>query len=154
MYIHKYMLQSYLLVLTVNPALIDNEGNEITSVQGEQVMFNCTADGHPVPKIVWRRNGQLVLISPGVPKFNLLESPVSPGFRVGNISNVVQVTSTLIVNQVSSADEGTYSCRADNEGGVGAVMEVPYQLIVMERKFVSLHTMQIFMFCAQILGFL
>ena len=100
-------------------------------------MFNCTADGHPVPKIVWRRNGQLVLINSNVPKFEL-DEVYSPGFRVDEISNVMQVTSTLIVNQVSSTDEGTYSCRADNEGEVGVVMEVPYQLIVEEREFVSL----------------
>ena len=97
-------------------------------------MFNCTADGHPLPNIVWRRNGQLVLINPSVPKFELQESPPSPGFRMEDISNVMQVTSTLIVNQVSSTDEGTYSCRADNEGGVGAIMEVPYELLVMKRE--------------------
>ena len=98
-------------------------------------MFNCTADGHPLPKIVWRRNGQLVLINPSVPKFKLQESSPSPGFRVEEISNVVQVTSTLIVNKVSSTDEGTYSCRADNEGGVRAIMKVPYHLTVMECEF-------------------
>ena len=98
-------------------------------------MFNCTADGHPVPKIVWRRNGQLVLINPSVPKFELLETSPSPGFRVEEISNVMQLTSTLIVNKVSSTDQGSYSCRADNEGGVGAIMEVPYQLMIMEREF-------------------
>ena len=102
------------------------------------MVFNCTADGHPLPKIVWRRNGQLILINPSVPKFELLESPPSPGFRVEEISNVMQVTSTLIVNKVSSADEGTYSCRADNEGGIGAVMTVPYQLVVIERELVAL----------------
>ena len=125
-------------LLTVNPALLNSEGTAITSVQGDEVMFNCTADGHPLPKIVWRRNGQLVLINPSVPKFELLESPPSPGFRVEEISNVMQVTSTLIVNKVSSADEGTYSCRADNEGGVGAIMESPYQLFLMIRKFHAL----------------
>ena len=120
---------------TVNPALLNNEGVSITSVQGAQVMFKCTADGHPLPKIVWRRNGQLVLINPSVPKFELLESSPSPGFRVEEISNVMQVTSTLIVNKVSSADEGTYSCRADNKGGIGTVMEVPYELFIMICKF-------------------
>ena len=104
------------------------------------MILNCTADGHPVPKIVWRRNGQLVLINPDVPKFELLESPPSPGFRAEEISNVIQVTSTLIVNQVSSADEGTYSCRADNEGGVEAIMEVPYLLTIFECEFIVCFT--------------
>ena len=130
-------LQLYLSPWIVNPALISSEGIVVTSFQGDQVMFNCTADGHPLPKIVWRRNGQLVLINPSVPKFELQESPPSPGFRVEEISNVMQVTSTLIVNQVSSTDEGTYSCRADNEGGVGAIMEVPYELFVMKREYHS-----------------
>ena len=119
----------------VNPALLNSEGISITSVQGAQVMFNCTADGHPLPKIVWRRNGQLVLINPSVPKFELLESPPSSGFRVEQISNVMQVTSTLTVNKVTSKDEGTYSCRADNKGGMGTFMEVPYELFVMICKF-------------------
>ena len=133
--IHAYtLLQQYLSHWIVNPALLNSEGIVITSVHGDQVMFNCTVDGHPLPKIVWRRNGQLVLINPSVPKFELQASSPSPGFRVEEISNVMQVTSTLIVNQVSSTDEGTYSCRADNEGGVGAIMEVPYELFVMKRE--------------------
>ena len=98
-------------------------------------MFNCTADGHPLPKFVWRRNGQLVLINPSVPKFELLESPPSPGFRVEEIPNVMQVTSTLIVNKVSFTDEGTYSCRANNKGGLEAIMESPYQLFINKRQF-------------------
>ena len=131
------LLQLYLPtpLWTVNPAFLNSEGIAITSIQGDEVMFNCTADGHPLPKIVWRRNGQLVLINPSVPKFELLESPPSPGFRLKEISNVVQVTSTLIVKKVSSTDEGTYSCRADNKGGVGAIMESPYQLFIKKRQF-------------------
>ena len=79
-----------------------------------------------------------MLINPSVPKFELLESLPSPGFRVEENSNVMQVTSTLTVNKVSSTDEGTYSCRADNEGGVGAIMEMPYQLFLMICKFYAL----------------
>ena len=125
-----------LLLPTVNPELLSITERRREHFSGESVAFNCTADGHPVPKIVWRRNGQLVLINPNVPKFELLESLPSPGFRVVEISNAMQVTSTLIVNKVSSTDEGSYSCRADNEGRMGAVMEVPYQLFISEGECV------------------
>ena len=93
--------------------------------------FSCTADGIPMPTIVWRKDGQLIIQNN---KRNIAQSSNSTGFRANTIPGVVQATSTLTITGLTGSDNGSYSCRADNEANIGAVLTIPYQLTVVERK--------------------
>ena len=101
--------------------------------RNQNVSFNCTADGIPMPTIVWRKNGQLIISNN---KRNVTQLSNSTGFRSNTIPGVVQVTSVLTITDLTGSDNGSYSCRADNEAKIGAVLTTPYQLTVVERKFV------------------
>ena len=101
--------------------------------RNQNVSFNCTADGIPMPTIVWRKNGQLLIPNN---KRNIAQLSNSAGFRSNTIPGVVQVTSILTITDLTGSDNGSYSCRADNEANIGAVLTIPYQLTVVERKFV------------------
>ena len=101
--------------------------------RNQNVSFNCTADGIPMPTIVWRKNGQLLIPNN---KRNIAQSSNSTGFRSNTIPGVVQVTSILTITDLIGSDNGSYSCRADNEANIGAVLTTPYQLTVVECKFV------------------
>ena len=101
--------------------------------RNQNVSFNCTADGIPMPTIVWRKNGQLLIPNN---KRNIAQLSNSTGFRSNTIPGVVQVTSILTITDLTGSDNGSYSCRADNEANIGAVLTIPYQLTVVERKFV------------------
>ncbi len=50
------------------------------------------------------------------------------GFR--SIPNVQQISVHLNITDLSGADNGSYSCRADNEAKIHSVMEVPFTLTV------------------------
>ena len=98
--------------------------------RGQNVSFNCTADGIPIPTLVWRKNGQLII--PSNRRNTSLQSSI--GFRSNIIPGVVQVTSILIITDLIGSDSGNYSCRADNKANIGAVLTTPYQLTVVKRK--------------------
>ena len=96
---------------------------------GQSINFNCTADGIPAPVLAWRRNGQLLLSSL---RYSEVSTGPVPGFRSEDLPGVLEVTSVLTVTSLKVSDQGTYSCRADNGEGDGAVMEEPYRLTVDE----------------------
>ena len=95
---------------------------------GESVSFNCTADGVPVPDIVWRKDGKYI-----IPKANRRNTSLSnsiTGFRINEIPQVMQRTSELIITNLTVSDTGSYSCRADNGIDRGVVLTIPYHLTV------------------------
>ena len=94
--------------------------------RGQNVSINCTADGVPVPTIVWRKDGQLIIPS----SRRSTSSKNYPGFR----SNITGTTSTLTITDLTGSDNGTYSCRALNEANIGVVLDTPYQLTVVACK--------------------
>ena len=110
--------------------LLYTTGVTLLKERGQNVLFNCTADGIPVPTIVWRKDGQLIIPS----NRRNLSLQSSNGFRSNTIPGVVQVTSILTITDLTGSDNGSYSCRADNEANIGAVLTTPYQLTVVERK--------------------
>ena len=96
--------------------------------RGQSVSFNCTAEGIPIPRIIWRKDGQLIIP-------NHKRSIAQSRLRSSIIPGVVQVTSILTITGLTVSDNGNYSCRADNKARIGAVLTTPYQLTVVERKF-------------------
>ena len=53
-----------------------------------------------------------------------------------------------IVWRKDGSDNGSYSCRADNEANIGAVLTTPYQLTVVERisKVTIINTITVYFF--------
>ena len=94
-------------------------------------MFNCTADGLPRPVIVWRKNGQLLL---NTNTLKIISSDQTIGFRSNIIPEVLQRTSMIEITDLKGNDNGSYSCRADNEANLGVVLTTPFILQVIERK--------------------
>ena len=94
-------------------------------------MFNCTADGLPRPLIVWRKNGRLLL---NASRLKIMSSKQTNGFRSNIIPEVLQRTSMLEITDLKGNDNGSYSCRADNEAHLGVVLTTPFTLQVIERK--------------------
>ena len=92
----------FMYCLLVAPNIINtiavNTVNETDSVN-----FTCQATGEPVPNIVWDLNG--VMID---------ESDTSK-YRIESRSiNTTTTENTLTVYNVTSYDEGTYTCNATN----------------------------------------
>ena len=96
-------------------------------MEGESVTFNCSADGIPLPSIIWRKNRQLLILDPDRTKVVIT---VSDGFRSLDNSNMTQTESILTINPLIEADQGLYSCLADNQVGNPGVMETPYNLTI------------------------
>ena len=93
---------------------------------GNSVQFNCTADGNPRPKIVWRFNGHP--LSRNTTRHTISYIHENEGFR--SLSGTKQISSYLNISSLNSDDNGSYSCRADNEANIPIVMVVPYILSV------------------------
>ncbi len=47
-----------------------------------------------------------------------------------SIPNIQQISVHLNISDLSEADNGLYSCRADNEAKIHSVMDVPFTLTV------------------------
>ena len=74
--------------------------------EGQTAFLKCTADGNPHPRITW--------------------SKINSSLPVGR--HVVASSDSLIVNNVTSEDDGVYSCRAENLlGSVNASAKLTVQ---------------------------
>ena len=118
-------------IFIVKAALQNDTGGSVTKERGRSVKFNCTADGVPRPDIVWRKNGQLLL---NTSRLKIMTSKQSNGFRSNIIPDILQRTSMLEITNLGGSDNGSYSCRADNEANNGVVLMIPFTLQVVERK--------------------
>ena len=111
----------------VNAVILSNTGTFVIKNKGENVSFNCTADGIPQPVIVWRKNEQLLLNTSRVTIVSSLESN-------GFLTNYIPTTSVITIKDLRGNDNGSYSCRADNKVKSRTVLMTPYLLHVVERK--------------------
>ena len=96
-----------------------------TKTTGENVTFNCTADGINTPKIMWRRNGQLLF---NTTRLKIISFNNKKGFRP--IPEAQQITSSLIISDLKDSDNSSYSCIADNEARTPVSLSSPFVLIV------------------------
>ncbi|XP_019852845.1 PREDICTED: uncharacterized protein LOC100634318 [Amphimedon queenslandica] len=115
-------------IISVSPQLLNTIGEERKINVGETVSFNCTADGVPVPDLVWRKDGKYII--PEANRRNTSSSEPTDGFRINDIPQVKQRTSELIITDLTVSDTGKYSCRADNGVERGVVLHIPYHLTV------------------------
>ena len=107
---------------------MNKSGWYISKQKGQSVSFNCTADGDPQPVIVWRKNGQLLLKTS---RITIVSSEQSNGFH----SVYFPTTSVLAITDLRERDNGSYSCRIKNAVNTEAVLNTPYVLHVIERKW-------------------
>ena len=109
----------------VEAALLNKNGIVTRKVTGESVTFNCTADGINAPKIMWRRNGQLLF---NTTRLKIILFNNNKGFR--SIPGTQQITSSLIISDLKESDSSNYSCIADNEARSPVPLSSPFVLIV------------------------
>ena len=101
--------------------------------EGESISFSCTADGIPLPSIIWIFSGTLLQTSLN-PRFNLDQQLLSgEPFRT-RIPQALR--SNLTISNLRPSDSGNYSCRGDNGVGQPAVLMQSFRLTVNrgERK--------------------
>lgn len=86
-----------LLILSVLKDTFVKEPSDTTSAVGQTVVLNCSPPrGKPDPKVIWRKNGELVQMDKRI--------------RITEDGN-------LQIDSVSKQDIGEYLCLAINTGG-------------------------------------
>ena len=115
------------MFILVKAVILNNSGTFVIKDKGQNVSFNCTAEGIPQPVIVWRKNGQLLL---NTSRITIVSSQESNGFQ----TNYIPTTSVITIKDLRGNDNGSYSCRADNGVKTGTVLMTPYVLRVGECK--------------------
>ena len=111
----------------VKAVILNNTGTFLTKHKGQNVSFNCTADGIPQPVIAWRKNGQLLL---NTSRITILSSQESNDFH----TSYIPVTSVITINDLRGNDNGSYSCGAHNGVKIESVVTTLYMLQVVECK--------------------
>ena len=97
---------------------------------GDTVNISCVADGLPEPRVVWRRNGSIVLVE-GMQRWEIIQQRLEPGFRT-QVPTDISVVSTLVIRGVLEIDNNTeLSCSAINRVGEPATLRPPYRVIVV-----------------------
>ena len=126
----------FIVFYIVKAELLNYTGGFVTKERGQNVKFNCTADGFPRPFIVWTKSGQLLL---NTSRVQIISLEYSNSFHSNITPGILQLTSILTITDLTKNDNGNYFCRADNKAYVGAVLMTPYVLKVVERKLIYTH---------------
>nr|CAD7262437.1 unnamed protein product [Timema shepardi] len=101
--------QTFPLEVLVPPKFISTPVSQVYPA-AKTVRFNCTAQGRPVPKIIWYKDGQQLQIN----------------------GRIKQNTRQLVLSTTVSADSGVYQCTAVNPlGEVSAAA----RLVVMSSQY-------------------
>ena len=77
----------------------------IIKEESGSVSFNCSADGIPAPRIIRRKDRQLLTPDPARTKVAII---VSDEFWSLDNSNMTQIESTFTINSLIEADQGLY----------------------------------------------
>ena len=96
-------------------------------MSGNSVTLNCTADGHPLPVITWWKDG--VQLNETMSKYSISVTN-SSGFRSSVYPGILQVESDFTVLNLTRADSGNYTCRAQSAGSNETELQPPYTLVV------------------------
>ena len=113
------------LLSPAEPAVLD-QGVTYRGFVNEMISLTCTADGVPLPDIVWLKDG--CPLSAHIAQSNrfLVTEAVVPGFRV-HVPGAIQ--SNLTILDSTEKDGGDYMCRATNEIDT-AYLPAPHQVVV------------------------
>ena len=101
---------------------------------GGSVNITCKADGLPEPRVVWRRNGRVVLTENTNTRQRWVVTTYSgrPGFRT-QIPTQSFVSSQLMIKQILETDNNTQlTCSAVNS--FGQTVTITYTLIIAPSK--------------------
>ena len=98
--------------------------------KGENVSFNCTANGVPWPVICVEKKWTILLNTSRVTisstqQFNCFHFHYFP------------TTSVITIINLRGSDNGSYSCQVKNAVNIVAVLTTPYVLHVIERKWLN-----------------
>jgi len=109
----------------VQPLVREFGGNIYTVASGENITFMCTAEGAPLPTMVWIRDNQFLQTELSN-RFQVVEETVQ------SVRSDVQYArrSILTLSNLTVTDSGFYTCRASNGYRVPSFLTQPYQLIV------------------------
>ena len=106
-----YSLPSFLTVPIADQLSFYSHPRSITASPGENVVFTCVAEGTPVPKITWLKDG-VADVNGKAKSF------------VGEESS----TSVLMIDSVQDKHSGKYACRAT--APIGSVTSKEAQLSI------------------------
>ena len=94
--------------MTVAPTITTPmEGQEFIITEGHNGSIMCTAEGYPVPTVVWQNSDGSSLNNNRL----VSGSPVNMSAGVGNVSSV---SVELMVIGAMTVDSGMYRCSANN----------------------------------------
>ncbi|KAL4657330.1 hypothetical protein GN956_G4875 [Arapaima gigas] len=92
------------LIVRVPPRFVVQPRDQ-DGIYGKSVILNCSAEGYPVPTIVWEHSK-----GAGVPQF--LPIALNSGFRIQLLVN-----GSLLIKHVLEEDSGYYLCKVSNDVG-------------------------------------
>ncbi|XP_025417900.1 Down syndrome cell adhesion molecule-like protein Dscam2 isoform X2 [Sipha flava] len=123
--VHSAMFTAHLTV-NVPPEWII-EPKDVNVVRDDQAEVNCSASGHPKPKIKWRKG------------------PSKDSDQFTDVLDNVTSDGTLVISKVTKKHEGYYICEADNEVGtpINSVIRLKVQdlphIILPNTKYTSIN---------------
>lgn len=105
------------LIVRVPPKFVVQPRDQ-DGIYGKAVILNCSAEGYPVPTIVWKFSK-----GAGVPQFQ----PIALNGRIQVLSN-----GSLLIKHVVEEDSGYYLCKVSND--VGADVSKSMYLTVKSKE--------------------
>lgn len=114
-----YIEKLIILDIGQKPYILTRPRGIIRSASGEPLFLHCLSDGSPTPRIYWTIPGGHIFTRPQVlGRYHLLEN------------------GTLVVQDTTFHDRGTYICRARNDAGE-AILTVPVIIIAYPPRITS-----------------
>ena len=102
---------TYVFKFQVAPEIVENP-KDVTIVEGKDVVFSCTVDGNPSPRVTWTKNEEK------------LNTTTNLQLTASSLNN----NNSLTIRDVHRSDSGQYRCVIINS--VGNITSSPRDLNV------------------------